>query len=177
MLKSSFFVLLFGLSVTNLPAQILTTQIGRMRFYNTLDSAKSAWITALSRRCYCLLQITDSTHSIPLRLDLDTEPSSADTAVYKLDYNILSGNFIAPPDSLAILTDSLMESPGIYIKVRDSVIREDTLLRLLDYGIHHYPELKRRKKAGEMDDRTLVTQILTKRPSMKLKRIMAYCQK
>ena len=53
-----------------------------------------------------------------------------DSVFYLLDFNNLEGNYIAP-DSMAGSMDSQSETPGIYIKARDSVLRADIILRLV----------------------------------------------
>jgi hypothetical protein len=175
--KPVILLLLFSLTMARLAGQILTTEMGRVSFFNTLDSAKSAWITALSRKCYCLLEMTDSSHAIRLKLDLDTDSNTADTPLYILDFNILSGNLVLPSDSVSTTGDPQAESPGIYIKVRDSVVREDATLRLLDYGIRHYSELKLNRQSGKMYGREFINQLLAQKPSLKLRRAIAYCQR
>jgi len=176
MTRFPLLLLVFSLTRGHLSAQTLITDMGSVRFFNTLDSAKSLRIMALAQRCSCVLRLTDSTHSMLLKLDLETDTNRTDTAFYRLDYNILNGDFTPSADLTAPPSDSLAEQPGIYIRIRDSVIRDETVIRLVDYGIHHYDELKRNKQNGEVYGNAFVYRLIAQKPSLKHKRVLTYCR-
>ncbi len=183
MQKKIFYLgfLLFLMASSGTHAQTLVSRMGPVQFFNSLDSAKSATLTKLAGRCYCLLQLLDSTHSRQLKLDLDQNSAvkdsvgSRDSVFYVLDFNNLEGNYIAP-DSAGSSLDLQSETPGIYIKARDSVLRSDIILRLLDYGVRHFTELQLRKRAGVVYDQTFVAAILKQKPTPSFKKAMARCK-
>ena len=175
-MRSAYFILFYCLILNPLRAQTLITDMGSVRFFNSMDSAKSVRLMALAHRCACLLWVTDSTHDLRSKLDLDLNTNPADTSLYRLDYNVLKGDFVPPADTISISTDPSDESPGIYIKIRDTVIKDETVLRVLDYGIHHYAELKQNKKTGEILGNAFVYRLIAQKPTPKLKRAIAYCK-
>ncbi len=155
--------------------------MGPVQFFNSLDSAKSATLTKLAGRCYCLLQLLDSTHSRQLKLDLDQNSAvkdsvgSRDSVFYVLDFNNLEGNYIAP-DSAGSSLDLQSETPGIYIKARDSVLRSDIILRLLDYGVaaFHRTATAKKGRCGLRSD--LCRRDIKAKTYAEFKKAMARCK-
>lgn len=164
-----WYFLVFPIGVS---AQTLVSQMGPVQFFNSLDSAKSATLTKIAGRCFCMMQLIDSTHAMQLKLDL---AGSSDSVFYLLDFNNLEGNYIAP-DSTAVSMDSQYEIPGIYIKARDSVLRSDIILRLVDYGVRHFSELQQRKRSGLFYDKAFVAAQLKLKPSTGFKKAIARCK-
>jgi hypothetical protein len=166
-------VLLLGSTFCS-TAQTLVSQMGPVRFFNSLDSAKSAQLTGIAGRCYCLLQILDSTHSKRLKLDLG-ETAVNDSVFYLLDFNNLSGDY-AVPDSVVGFMDTLSETPGIHIKALDTVLRPEIIFWLLDYGVRNYAELQRQKNSGKTYDKEFTEAILKQKPSLSFRKAMARCK-
>ncbi len=140
--------------------------MGPVRFFNSLDSAKSATLTGIASRCFCMMQFLDTAHSKELKLDLAVDTIANDSAFYLLDFNNLQGDYV----------DSLSEKPGIYIRARDSVLRMDIILRLVDFGIQHYAELEQQKKAGKIYDKEFIDALMKQKPSLGFKKAMARCR-
>lgn len=158
---------LFFLAVSKCSqAQTLISQMGPVRFFNSLDSAKSATLTRIAGKCFCMLQHLDSSHSRQLKLDLAQNTQSGDSVFYFLDFNNLQGDY----------SDSLAEAPGIYIKARDSVLRSEIILRLVDYGVQHYAEMQNQKKSGNVYSEEFILSFLKQKPSLAFKKAMAKCK-
>lgn len=165
-------VLFFLIASSSSRAQTLVSRMGPVQFFNSLDSAKSARLTRIAGRCFCMMQLLDSTRSIQLKLDL---AEASDSVFYVLDFNILDGHYVVP-DSAGTSMDSQPEKPGIYIKARDSILRPEIILRMLDYGVRHYADLQQQRKSGKMYDRAFIEATLKQKPTPGLKKAMARCK-
>jgi len=70
-------------------SKILVSERGPLVYFNSMDSIRSVELNKIAARCYIVLELIDSTHSIQLKQDL---VSSIDTTYYQLGYDNLYGN-------------------------------------------------------------------------------------
>src|ERR1700761_1085194 len=146
---------------SNLQAQSLISESGRVIFFNSLDSARGATLSRLASFAACWLYYNDPQDSFPIFLDLrpanalsesanhPTSDSSLhaapDTLFPELGYDNLFGNSLSYTDSSAEPTDPSLQRYynrlGLRIRIADSSIDPKILLRLLEYGVTHFKTL------------------------------------
>ncbi len=131
------FLLLIG-SSRNLLSQTIITTVGKVIFFDNKDSLKSKQLHEIAKLCDCYIQKFYSGVKLPNIL-LDVEQSK-DTAYYQLGYDNIYGNSI-DNDVYERKTNDYTNL-GIRIKSCSADINEESILKLLDYGINHEQELK-----------------------------------
>src|SRR5689334_700385 len=70
-------------------AQVIVTEMDRVTFYNSLDSATGAAFNKIAWLCNCYLLKNYPKSTVPVKLDMEL---SKDTAVYEVGYDNLYGN-------------------------------------------------------------------------------------
>lgn len=167
-------LLLFAcLAMHRLQAQTMVTDMGTIMYYNSLDSAKSAILNRIAARAYCLLQFEDSAGTIHLKLDLDL---SRDSTYYFLSYDNLAGTAANLTDSALATAPKMDGDLGLYIRARDSTLDEDKILRLIDYGVRNYAELKCIRLGAPPLGLEQIAAIFQKKITPKMQRWIKHCK-
>lgn len=113
------------------------------------------------------LQVLDSALAVP---------SVVDTIGYIIRYDNLEGNAASLSDSALAAGEPEISDLGIYIRGRDTIINQEWILRLLDYGIRHIAALRATRAGGPPPEPAEIRRALTQRASAKLKGLMRFCR-
>lgn len=167
-------------------AQTIITEMDKITYYNSLDTSVSATFNKIAWLCNCYLLKNYPKSTIPVKLDMEI---SKDTAYYEVGFDNLYGNS-GFPDTTGQgenPADKIYFDTGLRIKACDTVINKEYILKLLDYGLQHYNELKiMRQEALAMAlparprhcsiDEGSLRAILARRPALKIKEAIRYCR-
>jgi hypothetical protein len=173
MCKKILFLLFACQAANPLQAQIMITDMGTVMYYNSLDSAKSAVLNHIASRVFCLLQLGDSTRTIHAKLNLDL---SRDTTYYSLAYDNLAGTASTLRDSGLSVADKPEGDLGISIRARDSVLDQEKILRLIDYGVRNYAYLQATRFGATPPNPELVGAIFQPKITPRLQRWLGRCK-
>ena len=104
-----------------LQAQTMVSEMGPVMYYNSLDSARGATLNRIALRAYCVLQVSDTTHIIHLKLDLDLIGSSNSLSLTNNNWGFThltdssnrsdTGNHISGDSSATGVSKRLMDMP------------------------------------------------------------------
>jgi len=167
-------------------AQTIITEMDKVTYYNSLDTAVSACFNKIAWLCNCYMLKNYPKSTVPIKLDMEL---SQDTLYYQVGFDNLYGHS-GFPDTTGQgqnPTDKIYFDTGLRIKACDTVINKEYILKLLDYGLQHYEELKiiraetlamapdARPRHCSIDEGSLQA-VLAKRPSLKMKEALRYCR-
>ena len=167
-------------------AQTIITEMDKVTYYNSLDTGVSATFNKIAWLCNCYILKNYPKSDIPIKLDMEL---SKDTMYYEVGFGNLYGNS-GFPDTTGQgqnPSDKIYFDTGLRIKACDTVINKEYILKLLDYGLQHYEELKimraealamapgARPRHCSIDEGSLQA-VLARRPSLKMKEALRYCR-
>jgi hypothetical protein len=172
--------------VLHTTAQTIITEMDKVTYYNSLDTSISAGFNKIAWLCNCYILKNYPKTTIPIKLDMEI---SKDTMYYEVGYDNLYGNagFPDTTGSGQNPADKIYFDTGLRIKACDTAPNKEYILKLLDYGLQHYEELKTmrteallmlpgaRPRHCSVDEGTLQA-VLTKRTSLKIKEALRYCR-
>lgn len=167
-------------------AQTIVTEMGKVTYYNSLDTSVSSVYNKVAWLCNCYLRANYPKSPILVKLDMEI---SKDTIYYQVGYDNLYGNSGFPDSTGSGQSPggNIYFDTGLRIKACDTAINKENILKLLDYGIQHYEELKTiraevlamaadaRDRHCSVDDGTM-KDILTKRTPRKILDAIRYCR-
>ncbi|MBS1566759.1 MAG: hypothetical protein JST39_20410 [Bacteroidetes bacterium] len=182
-------LLIFSMSICVLHhagAQTIITEMDKVTYYNSLDTSISSVFNQLAWLCNCYMLRNYPKLSIPVKLDMEL---SRDSVSYEVGFDNLYGNS-GFPDTTGQgenPADRIYFDTGLRIRACDTVINKEYLLKLLDYGLQHYEELKTmrqevlmmlpsaRPRHCSIDSGSLQA-LLLRRSSSRIKDAIRYCQ-
>jgi hypothetical protein len=169
-----------------LAAQTVITEMDKVTYYNSLDTTVSAVYNQVAWLCDCYMQKNYPKKTVPVKLDMEC---SYDTMYYAIGFDNLYGNSGFPDTSGTGPgpADNVYFDTGLRIKACDTAINKEYILKLLDYGILHYDQLKAmrqemlamlpgaRPQHCSIDDGTMAA-ILARRTPARIKDAIRYCR-
>ncbi len=169
-----------------LAAQTIITEMDKVTYYNSLDTNVSSVYNKVAWLCNCYMRANYPKSPVLVKLDMEI---SKDTVYYQVGYDNLNGNSGFPDSAGASQNPSgaIYFDTGLRIKACDTAINKENILKLLDYGILHYDQLKvmrtevlamtpdARDRHCSIDAGTMQA-ILAKRTPAKIKDAIRYCR-
>lgn len=135
------------LLAVQLQSQYTIYEVGKVIYFDSHDSRKSKFLHQAAIRCnQYIQQYYPNQDTLTVRLDIRW---TADTSIYQLGYDNLAGNFLELPEeglfskASASIAAKASKYPGIRIQVHHTTIQEADILKLLEYGLMHFSEIKR----------------------------------
>ncbi len=167
-------------------AQTIITEMDKVTYYNSLDTSVSSVYNKVASLCNCYLRANYPKSLVLVKLDMEI---SKDTVYYQVGYDNLYGNSGFPDSTGASQTTgvNIYFDTGLRIKACDTAINKENILKLLDYGVQHYEELKTmraevlamaadaRDRHCSIDPGTMHV-ILTRRTPRKITDAIRYCR-
>jgi len=167
-------------------AQTIITEMDKVTYYNSLDTSVSAAFNKIAWLCNCYLLKNYPKSTVSIKLDMEI---SKDTTYYEVGFDNLYGNS-GFPDTTGQgqnPADKIYFDTGLRIKACDTALNKEYILKLLDYGLQHYEELKivrqetlamppaARPRHCSIDEGSLQA-VLTRRSTLKIKEALRYCR-
>ena len=167
-------------------AQTIITEMDKVTYYNSLDTSIGSVFNKIAWLCNCYMRKNYPQSPVLVKLDMEL---SKDTMYYELGYDNLYGNsgFPDTTGSGQNPSDKIYFDTGLRIKACDTAMNGEYILKLLDYGLQHYEQLKvmraealamlaeARPRHCSIDNGSMQA-IFKKRATLKIKDAIRYCR-